>query len=64
VSQAKFVEGNSSPSRYSSRDKTVTRPALQWGRIVAEVEAGPTTVHSPYRLADRRAMRHSGFFCM
>ncbi|MDQ1697870.1 MAG: hypothetical protein QOJ03_3223 [Frankiaceae bacterium] len=64
VSQAKFVEGNSSPSRYSSRDKMVTRPALQWERIAAEVEAGPATVHSPYRLADRRAMRHSGFFCM
>jgi hypothetical protein len=64
VSKARFVEGNSSPSRYTAKDKLVTRPKAQWPAIAAAVAAGPHTVVSPYRNSDRRTMRHSGFFCM
>jgi hypothetical protein len=64
VSQARFVEGNSSPSRYSTKDPRIIRPSTQWAAIDQEVAAGPSVTRSPYRSADRRAMRHSGFICL
>jgi hypothetical protein len=64
VAKAPFVEGNSSPSRYSAKDPRITRPASQWPAIAAAVAAGPRTVVSPYRSADRNALRTSGFLCV
>src|SRR3954468_3492223 len=48
VSHAKFVEGNSSPSRYSAKDPRITRPAGQWPAIEQSVSHGPTVTQSPY----------------
>jgi hypothetical protein len=64
VSKAAFVEGNSSPSRYSASAPVIRRPAAQWAAIGAATAHGPLRVESPYLTADRTAMRNSGFFCM
>src|SRR3954454_16664600 len=49
LSRATFVEGNSSPSRYSAKDPRITRPARQWPTIERTVVHGPTVTRSPYR---------------
>ena len=64
VDKAPFVEGNSSPSRYSASTPPIVRPSAEWARIAAEVTDGTTIVRSPYRLTDRAWLKHSGFFCM
>ncbi|HET6816306.1 MAG TPA: hypothetical protein VFH66_03660 [Mycobacteriales bacterium] len=64
VDKAAFVEGNSSPSRYSASTPPIRRPANEWATIAHEVAAGPTVVRSPYRLKDRAWLKNSGFFCM
>jgi len=67
VARAKFVEGNSSPSRYSAKDPRIVRPAAQWPTIERAVANGPTVTLSPYRHVDRqrvREMRGAGFLCM
>lgn len=64
VARAKFVEGNSSPSRYSAKDPAIKRPTSQWSTIAAETVHGPVLRLSPYRGSVRQSMRHSGFFCM
>jgi hypothetical protein len=64
VDRAAFVEGNSSPSRYTASAPRITRPAAEWSQIASEVAGGPTVVTSPYRLQDRKFLKHSGFFCM
>ena len=64
VDQAAFVEGNSSPSRYSAATPPIVRPAVAWAAIDREVAHGSRLVRSPYRLTDRAWMKHSGFFCM
>jgi hypothetical protein len=64
VSQARFVEGNSSPSRYSAKAPRIVRPAAQWATIASHVADGPTLHRSPYRTVDRQAMRHDGFICL
>ena len=64
VRRAAFVEGNSSPSRYTAKAPAVTRPASAWPAIARSVAHGPSLTRSPYRLSDRHALRHSGFLCM
>src|SRR3954468_21518221 len=64
VDQAAFVEGNSSPSRYTAAAPAATRPQVQWAKVAREIAHGPTVARSPYRLTDRARMKHSGFFCM
>ena len=64
VSKAPFVEGNSSPSRYTASAPVIKRPALQWTAIAAETANGARVVESPYLKADRKAFANSGFFCM
>ncbi|HVE63911.1 MAG TPA: hypothetical protein VNB94_08940 [Mycobacteriales bacterium] len=60
VRQAGFVEGNSSPSRYTKATPRITRPAA--------VAAGPATVvRSPYAdlpLPARALQKPYGFFCV
>jgi hypothetical protein len=62
VAAAGFVEGNSSPSRYT-RDKVVYRPTIQWAKAAAETARGPRTFVSPYRHVDRTLAAH-GFLCL
>ena len=64
VAQAPFVEGNSSPSRYSAKAPRIVRPAAQWAAIASTVTSGPRTIVSPYRQVDRQRMTQSGFFCV
>jgi len=64
VSHAVFVEGNSSPSRYTASSPPFTRPALQWAKIAAETAHGPLRYTSPYLAADRKALRTNGFICL
>ncbi|MDQ1704723.1 MAG: hypothetical protein QOF18_1089 [Frankiaceae bacterium] len=64
VRKAAFVEGNSSPSRYSAKAPIIARPSAQWPAIAAEVAHGPRVLRSPYQLADRKLLQHSGFLCM
>ena len=64
VSHAPFAEGNSSPSRYSASAPAIVRPKLQWATIAAETARGPVRVESPYRAADRKALRSNGFICL
>ena len=67
VDHAPYVEGNSSPSRYSEDDPVITRPADQWPSIVAEVAKGAQLVRSPYLKVDRKRIRefaHQGFLCV
>jgi hypothetical protein len=64
VDRAAFVEGNSSPSRYSAATPPIIRPSAEWANVSREVAAGPTVEHSPYRLTDRAFIKHSGFVCM
>jgi hypothetical protein len=65
VAQAKFVEGNSAPSRYTARAPVIQRPAAQWSTIAAETARGPQTLVSPYRASlGGRSMRHGGFICL
>ena len=64
VSHAAFVEGNSSPSRYTASTPAIVRPALQWATIGAEVAPGPVRVRSPYVAAAGKALRSNGFICL
>jgi hypothetical protein len=64
VARAGFVEGNSSPSRYTRSAPRIVRPASQWARVAAETAAGPRTVLSPYRQVDRHALAEHGFLCL
>jgi hypothetical protein len=64
VSKAAFVEGNSSPSRYTASAPGINRPALQWAVIAAETANGARHVMSPYLAVDRKALARNGFFCM
>ena len=64
VARAPFVEGNSSPSRYTSSAPRIVRPASQWAKVARETAAGPTTELSPYRHVDRQAMADHGFLCL
>jgi hypothetical protein len=66
VKKAAFVEGNSSPSRYSDKAPVIARPASQWPTIAHEVAHGARVVHSSYTHVDRervREMKHNGFLC-
>ena len=66
VRNAGFVEGNSSPSRYSKTDAIITRPSSQWPAIAAEIAHGARHVMSPYTHVDWkrvRAMKNHGFLC-
>src|SRR4051812_23177261 len=66
VGKAAFVEGNSSPSRYTAKAPVITRPAEQWSAIANATTAEPTRVMSPYLHVDRqrvREMKHDGFLC-
>ncbi len=66
VKKAAFVEGNSSPSRYSDAAPVITRPVGQWAAIKHEAAHGAQVVHSSYTHVDWkrvRAMRHHGFIC-
>ena len=58
VSRAAFVEGNSSPSRYSAAQPPIKRPPFAAGP--------PTVVRSPFasRPVPARAMSAYGFFCV
>jgi len=64
VSHAGFVEGNSSPSRYTASAPRIVRPTAQWSVIDAAVAHGPQHVMSPYLHVDERALRTSGFICL
>lgn len=64
VSDAAFVEGNSAPSRYSASAPLIRRPAAEWATIAAETVHGATHLASPYRTADRKALRRNGFICL
>ncbi|MDQ1689668.1 MAG: hypothetical protein QOK42_2643 [Frankiaceae bacterium] len=65
VDKAGFVEGNSSPARYSTKDPVVKRPGLAWAAIDREVAAGSRVVQSPYRTAElRKGDRRYGFICL
>jgi len=64
VAKAPFVEGNSSPSRYTASTPAIKRPALQWTTIAAETSHGARHVMSPYLAVDRKAMADSGFICL
>lgn len=64
VSHAAFVEGNSSPSRYSDKAPVLRRPAAQWARIATEVAHGPRVQRSPYLTVDRQRMKTGGFICL
>ena len=66
VRNAAFVEGNSSPSRYSEDAPVITRPVSQWPAIAREVARGARHLMSPYLHVDWnrvRAMRTHGFLC-
>jgi hypothetical protein len=66
VKNAGFVEGNSSPSRYSKTDPVIARPSSQWPTVAREVAHGARHVMSPYLHVDWqrvRAMRNHGFLC-
>jgi len=64
VSDAAFVEGNSAPSRYSASAPVIRRPAAEWATIAAETAHGARHLMSPYRTADRKALRSNGFICL
>ncbi|HUR52308.1 MAG TPA: hypothetical protein VMZ11_09305 [Mycobacteriales bacterium] len=64
VARAPFVEGNSSPSRYTASAPRIVRPPSQWRTVARDTAAGPTTVLSPYRVADREALHAHGFICL
>ena len=64
VAKAPFVEGNSSPSRYTASTPAIKRPALQWTTIAAETANGAAHVMSPYLKADRKALATNGFICL
>jgi hypothetical protein len=67
VAKAAFVEGNSSPSRYSAKAPLITRPATQWATIAKQTAAHATHEVSPYLHVDRQRARefaHEGFLCM
>lgn len=64
VDKAGFVEGNSSPARYSAKDKVVARPALAWAEVDREVAGGVRVVRSPFREAVlKKGQREYGFIC-
>jgi len=66
VSKAAYVEGNSSPSRYTAKAPVIVRPASQWTAVAHEVAHGARVVHSSYTHVDWkrvRAMRNHGFLC-
>lgn len=64
VDKAGFVEGNSSPARYSLKDKVVTRPAIAWAAIERQSAGGARVVRSPYReLVMKKGQREYGFLC-
>jgi hypothetical protein len=65
VDRAGFVEGNSSPGRFSSKDPVVKRPAAAWAAIDRALASGPRLVRSPYRNAVlRKGDRTYGFLCL
>ena len=59
IAQAAYVEGNSSPARYSKKDPVIRRPALP------SLSGAPTVTRAPY--ADRplpQYVRKYGFLCV
>jgi hypothetical protein len=64
VAHAPFVEGNSSPSRYTAKAPVIRRPALAWSAVAAATAHGAAHVMSPYLVADRKTLATSGFVCM
>ena len=66
VDKAGFVEGNSSPGRFSAKDPVVKRPALAWAAIDRELAAsGPRLVHSKWLTPTfRNGNRSYGFLCL
>lgn len=64
VAKAAFVEGNSSPSRYTASAPVIRRPAAQWAAIALATARGARSVMSPYLAVDRKALAHNGFICM
>jgi hypothetical protein len=63
VARAAFVEGNSSPARYTASAPRVRRPAAMWAQVGRETAHGPVTVVSPYRALVPNAHLH-GFLCL
>jgi hypothetical protein len=64
IAHAAFVEGNSSPARYTSGAPATRRPVTQWASIEAQVARGPRLLRSPLRAADRRQLRANAFLCL
>jgi hypothetical protein len=64
VNKAAFVEGNSSPSRYTAKAPIIRRPAAQWASIEAQVAHGALHFTSPYKLQDRKDLHTDPFFCL
>ena len=64
VGRAAFVEGNSSPSRYTAAAPQIVRPASQWSTIGVETKSGARFSRDPYRLSVKKSMLHDGFICL
>jgi hypothetical protein len=64
VAHAPFVEGNSAPSRYTTKAPHIVRPASQWPAIEASAAHGPARVVSPYIARDLKTLKANGFICL
>ncbi|MBV9293312.1 MAG: hypothetical protein JO222_12740 [Frankiales bacterium] len=64
IDRAKFVEGNSAPSRYSAKDKEIVRPKAQWPAIARETAKGPLVERAPFAHRVSKYLVAHGFLCM